>query len=261
MKPVTKIMLSCFTFASMMSMAGAQNLAIVNGKPVPLSRQHFFEQQMQQQGQVVDDNLRQKIKEEIITREMFVQEAQRQGIHQQAIYREQMELARQGILIRLLMEKVQHQAQSMTDEQLRAEYEKIIKSRASQQYRSSHILFKTEQEAQSARAQLRQNPRRFAQLAQQLSLDVGSKKQGGDLGWVDPAMFVPEFSKAMIQLQKGQISEPIKTRFGWHLIYLTDVRGQKFPPFESIKEELRQEWVQNHLSEFQKKVRASARVQ
>lgn len=242
-------------------MAWAQNLAIVNGKPVPSSRMQTFVQQFERQGQTVDETMKQQIREEIITREVFAQEAVRRGLNATDSYREQMELARQSILIRALMDQVQSEVAAMGDAQLKAEYDKLTTSGAGAEYRASHILVKTEAEAKEVAAAVNQNPQMFAALAKKKSLDPGSGAQGGDLGWADAAMFVPEFSKAMTALKKGQISAPVQTQFGWHVIQLVDTRQAAFPPFESVKEQLRQQLAQDRLAVFQRKVREAARIQ
>ena len=249
------------TLMCLAPMAWTQNLAIVNGKPVPSSRMQAFVQQFERQGQTVDEVMKQQIREEIITREVFSQEAVRRGLNATDSYRDQMELARQSILIRALMEQVQAEVAAVGDAQLKVEYDKLTTSGAGSEYRASHILVKTEAEAKDLVAEVTKNPQLFAALAKKKSLDPGSGAQGGDLGWADAAMFVPEFSKAMTALKKGQISAPVQTQFGWHVIQLVDTRQAAFPPFENVKEQLRQQLAQDRLAAFQRKVRESARIQ
>lgn len=103
--------------------------------------------------------------------------------------------------------------------------------------RARHILVGTEKEAADIRARLDQGEK-FEDLAKQYSLD-GSKEYGGDLGYFTAAEMVPEFSQAAFALQDGQVSPPVKTEFGWHLIKLEDRRQGGAQPFDQVKEPIR----------------------
>ena len=132
----------------------AQNIAIVNGKPVPKSRVDALAQQLAASGRPVTPDLEPQLKEEIIAREIFMQEAQKQGLEASPEYRAQMELARQAILIRSLFENYRKQ-NPVTDADVQAEYDKFAAANGGKEYKARHILVETEAEAQKIIADLK----------------------------------------------------------------------------------------------------------
>ncbi|MCX7694013.1 peptidylprolyl isomerase [Tepidimonas taiwanensis] len=237
----------------------AQNIAIVNGKPVPTARLKALEQQVARSGRPVDDAVRQQLREEAILREIFMQEAERRGLRASPEVKAQLELATQTVLIRELFADEQRR-HPVTDADLKAEYDRIAASMG-QEYRARHILVGSEDEAKAIIAELGKGAR-FEELAKQRSKDPGSGANGGDLDWATPDMFVPEFSEAMVKLGKGEVtSTPVKSPFGWHVIRLDDTRKAQLPPFEDVKPQLQQQLQQKRLAEFQEALRAKAKVQ
>lgn len=237
----------------------AQNLAIVNGKPVPTARLKALEQQVARSGRPVDDAVRQQLREEAILREIFMQEAERRGLRASPEVKAQLELATQTVLIRELFADEQRR-HPVTDADLKAEYDRIAASMG-QEYRARHILVGSEDEAKAIIAELGKGAR-FEELAKQRSKDPGSGANGGDLDWATPDMFVPEFSQAMVKLGKGEVTPtPVKSSFGWHVIRLDDTRKAQLPPFEDVKPQLQQQLQQKRLAEFQEALRAKAKVQ
>lgn len=127
----------------------------------------------------------------------------------------------------------------ITEAELKAAYE----ARASQygvaeQRRASHILVKAEAEAAKLAAEARKNPARFADLAKKHSQDSGSAANGGDLGYFGRGMMVPAFEEAAFRMKEGEISAPVKSEFGWHVIRLTGVRPATVRPFAEVRAEL-----------------------
>ncbi|MCX7814356.1 MAG: peptidylprolyl isomerase [Tepidimonas ignava] len=239
--------------------AHAQNLAIVNGKPVPSARLKALEQQVARSGRPVDDQVRAQLKEEAILREIFMQEAERRGLRASPEVKAQLELATQTVLIRELFADEQRR-HPVTDAELRAEYDRIAQAMG-QEYRARHILVDSEDEAKAVLAELAKGAK-FEDLARQRSKDKGSGANGGDLDWATPDVFVPEFGQAMAQLGKGQTTAaPVKTQFGWHIIRVDDVRKAQLPDFEAVKPQLQQQLQQQKLAKFQDELRAKAKVQ
>ncbi|MFN3957784.1 MAG: peptidylprolyl isomerase [Tepidimonas ignava] len=237
----------------------AQNLAIVNGKPVPSARLKALEQQVARSGRPVDDQVRAQLKEEAILREIFMQEAERRGLRASPEVKAQLELATQTVLIRELFADEQRR-HPVTDAELRAEYDRIAQAMG-QEYRARHILVDSEDEAKAVLAELAKGAK-FEDLARQRSKDKGSGANGGDLDWATPDVFVPEFGQAMAQLGKGQTTAaPVKTQFGWHIIRVDDVRKAQLPDFEAVKPQLQQQLQQQKLAKFQDELRAKAKVQ
>ncbi len=102
---------------------------------------------------------------------------------------------------------------------------------------------------------------KFEDLAKKLSKDPGSGANGGDLDWANPSNYVPEFSAAMVKLEKGQTStEAVKSQFGWHIIRVDDVRDAKLPSFDEVKPQISQQMTQQKLAKFQSDLREKASV-
>jgi len=240
--------------------AAAQNVAVVNGKPVPTSRVEALVKQIEAAGRPVDDNTRAQIKEEVVLREIFMQEAQKRNVANSPDFKSQMELARQTIMIRALF--ADYQAKNpVTDADMKAEYDKFVAANAGKEYRARHILVEKEDEAKAIIANIKKGAK-FEDVAKKESKDPGSGANGGDLDWAPAANYVPEFSEAMMKLQKGQMTDaPVKSQFGWHVIRVDDVRDAQLPSFEEVKPQLKQQMTQQKLQQFQQDLRAKAKIQ
>ncbi|MDI3380518.1 MAG: peptidylprolyl isomerase [Rhodocyclaceae bacterium] len=240
--------------------AFAQNAAIVNGKPVPKARMDMLAQQLAAAGRPVTPEMQSQLREEVIAREVFMQEAQKKGLDATDDFKAQMELARQAILIRQLFEDYR-KANPVSDADIKAAYDKLVAANSGKEYKARHILVATEDEAKKVIADLKKGAK-FEDLAKKLSKDPGSGANGGDLDWTNPAGLVPEFSQAMIKLKKGETTQvPVKSEFGWHVIRLDDVREQSFPKLEEIKPQLAQQLQQQKLQEYQQSLREKAKVE
>lgn len=239
------------------SLAFAQNVAIVNGKAVPTARVEALANQLAKSGRPVTDEVKAQIKDEVITREVFMQEAQKRGLAASQDFKEQMELARQTILIRELFADFQKKS-PVTDAELKAEYDKFTAANSGKEYSARHILVEKEEEAKDIVARLKKGEK-FEDIAKKMSKDPGSGANGGDLGWSTAANYVPEFSQAMIKLEKGKTTDtPVKSQFGWHVIRLEDTRDAKLPAFEELKPQIAQQMQQAKLAEFQNELRKKA---
>ena len=241
------------------SVAFAQNVAIVNGKAVPTARVEALANQLAKSGRPVTDEVKAQIKDEVITREIFMQEAQKRGLSASEDVKAQMELARQTILIRELFADFQKK-NPVSDAELKAEYDKFVAANSGKEYKARHILVEKEDEAKDIVARLKKGEK-FDELAKKLSKDPGSGAKGGDLDWANASSYVAEFSQAMIKLEKGQLTqEPVKSQFGWHVIQLDDTRDAKLPPFEELKPQISQQKTQEKLATFQEDLRKAAKV-
>jgi hypothetical protein len=131
-------------------------------------------------------------------------------------------------------------AASITEEQVRAEYDRIIKLGGSTEYRVRHILVQTKDQAQAALDRIRGGDA-FESVAAAVSADTGSRARGGDLGWNLPGAFVAPFAEAVKRLApRGLTSMPVQTPFGWHVVEVTDVRARAVPPYEQVKVRIRE---------------------
>jgi peptidyl-prolyl cis-trans isomerase C len=242
------------------SSAWAQNVAIVNGKPVPTSRAEALAKQVAAQGQQVTPEMQAQIKEEVINREVFMQEAQKRGIDATEDYKIQFELARQAILIRALFADYQKN-NPVTDADIKAEYDKFAATNGGKEYRASHILVEKEDDAKKLIADIKKGGK-FADIAKKNSKDPGSGANGGDLDWANAGSYVKEFSDAMTKLDKGKMTDaPVKSQFGYHIIRLDDVRQAQLPPMDQVKPQITQQLTQQKLGAFQKEMRDKAKVE
>ena len=237
----------------------AQNLAVVNGKKVPSSRVDVMVKQMVAQGQQDSPQLRAMIKEELINREILIQEADKMGLGNTPEVKNQLEIARQSIVIRSLVADFLKK-NPVKDEDIKAEYDKFKAQAGDKEYHVRHILVEKEDEAKAIIAKLKSGSK-FEDLAKQ-SKDPGSAARGGDLDWAAPASYVKPFSDAMIALQKGQITEtPVQSQFGFHVIKLEDVRAAKIPTLDEVKPQISESLQQKKLQAFQQELRKKAKVQ
>jgi peptidyl-prolyl cis-trans isomerase C len=238
----------------------AQNVAIVNGKAVPLARVEALAQQVAASGRPVDDQVRAQLKEEVILREIFMQEAMKRGIGATDDYKTQMELARQTIMIRTLFADYQKR-HPVTDADIQAEYDKFAAANGGKEYRARHILVEKEDEAKAIIKAIKGGAK-FEDIAKKSSKDPGSGANGGDLDWAAAASYVTEFSEAMVKLDKGQMTdEPVKSQFGWHIIRVDDVRQAQLPKLEDIKPQISQQMQQQKLTEYQRALREKAKIE
>src|SRR5271166_3544880 len=140
---------------------------------------------------------------------------------------------------RLLMEALLQDAgrAALSDEAEHKVYDEAIKQVANEEeVRARHILVSTEDEAKAIEAQLK-NGADFATLAKEKSKDPGAA-EGGDLGYFTKEQMVPEFAAVAFKLDKGQVSDPVKTQFGWHIIKVEDKRTRPTPTFEQVKPQI-----------------------
>jgi peptidyl-prolyl cis-trans isomerase C len=240
--------------------AFAQNIAIVNGKPVPKARVDMLSQQLAKAGRPVSPEMQGQLKDEVIAREIFMQEAQKRGLDATDDYKAQMELARQTILIRELFADYQ-KTNPVTDAEIKAEYDKFAAANGGKEFKARHILVQKEDEAKKIIADLKKGAK-FEELAKKQSKDPGSGANGGDLDWATAASYVPEFAEAMVKLKKGEMTQaPVKSQFGWHVIRVDDIREAQLPKFEEVKPQIAQQLQQQKLAQFQESLRKSAKVE
>ena len=245
------------------SNAIAQNAAIVNGKPIPKAQ---LDKLIQKSGQGDNPQVRDQAREMLITRELILQEANNRELIQKESVRDQLEQSRVGVLVAAVFEDYVEK-EGIADAELKAAYESVKAQYTGKEYHVEHILVEKESDAKAIIAQLKAGGN-FEEIAKAKSKDPGSAKNGGDLGWVSEKSLVPEFSKAMVQMKNGQISDkPVKTQFGYHILKMLDSRDTKAPSFEEMKDQLKQmiasdqNWQKAKFAEMMEKLRAKAKIQ
>lgn len=201
---------------------------------------------------------KEKLVEELIQRELLVQNALKNNLDKTPEYAEELENAKKSILTQLELKNFLNE-HPVTDAEIKAEYDKQIAAETGTEYKARHILVKTEDEAKKIIAELNKGAD-FAKLANKYSLDAKESQNGGDLGWFVASQMVKPFSDALMKLENGQYTkEPVKTQFGWHVILRENSRAQVPPPLESVKDQLKaflqRKKVQNMIEGLRKQAK------
>jgi peptidyl-prolyl cis-trans isomerase C len=235
-------------------------VATVNGVTVPESRVNLMMQRQGQRGMPDNEQTRAMVREELINREVLAQEAQRAGIGKRPEVQTQIDFSRQEILVNAYITEWARK-NSPSEADVKKEYERVKSSAGDKEYRARHILVETEEQAASLIAELKKGGN-FDDLASKNSKDTGSAQRGGDLDWAVPGTFDPNFSSAMVKLEKGKFTEqPVRTRFGYHVIRLDDVRAVEFPGLNEARQRIQQNLMQAKLQELVKSLRSKAKIQ
>ena len=238
----------------------AAAIATVNGVPVPQSRADFLMQQQLQRGGADTEQMRNMVREELVNREVLMQEAQRAGVAKQPDVQTQLDMVRQEIIVSAYLRDWARK-HPVTDAEVQREYDRAKAQHGDKEYRARHILVDSEEEAKKLIAELKKGAK-FDELASKNSKDPGSAQRGGDLDWNVPATFDKQFSDAMVKLEKGKYTEtPVRTRFGFHVIQLDDVRTAKFISLAEAKPRIQQMLGQNKIEELIKGLRAKAKIE
>lgn len=262
MQAVSKLAaaLVCGALFSASAMAQkAPAAVVVNGTAVPQTLADAFIAEQKAQGTPDGPELRTAVREELIRREILIQEAKKKGLDKKADVSAQMTLASQAVLIRSFIQDYLKSHQP-SDVQLKKEYDEIKSRLGGSEYKARHILVDNETEAKVILDKIKKGEK-FEELAKQ-SKDPGSKDNGGDLGWSAPGNYVKPFADALITLEKGKMTDaPVKSDFGWHIIQLEDTRPMSAPAFEQVKPQLQQRAQQQAVEALVKDLQAKAKIQ
>ncbi len=174
-------------------------------------------------------------------------------------FKKKLALARTKLLMEALL---QNEAKSaVTDEAMKKVYADAIKDVGNEQEVSArHILVESEDDAKAISADLKKGGD-FAAIAKEKSKDPGSKDSGGDLGFFTKDQMVPEFAEAAFKLDKGQVSDPVKSQFGWHVIRVDDKRTKEPPTFEQVKDQIENFVQRKAQADLIQKLRADAKIE
>lgn len=235
-------------------------MATVNGVAIPES---LLEQNVRAnvaQGQRDTPELRQVLKEELISREILAQEAAKLGLDKTAEAKAQLAQLRQTLLVELLLND-NLKKNPVTDVKIKAEYDRRVEAlKNEEEYKVGLIVTQTESEAKAILARLNKGEP-FDKIATEQSIDP-SKTRGGDVGWVLPAQILPAISNVLVNLKKGSIAvAPIRTQAGWNIIKLEDKRAYQPPSLNNARNDIRQALIQQQRADLVKKLRDAARVQ
>lgn len=235
-------------------------VATVNGREIPAAYGELAKQTLLSQGAPNDASLAARAREALINQELLSRAAIDKGLDRNPQLVVAMDMLRREQLAKAYLEDYV-KTHPVSEDEIKAEYDKVKASAGATEYKARHILVKTEAEARAIIAQLNKKVA-FDKLAREKSIDKGSAKNGGDLGWNVPGSFVPEFGQALAALKKGETSkEPVQSPFGWHVIRLDDVRPTQFPSLDEVKGEIQQQLQQRRVREAVAELRAKAKIE
>ena len=196
--------------------------------------------------------------------------AQDKKLGDSADLKRKLEFARKKLLMEGLLQSVGKEA--VTDQAMHQVYDEAVKQIAEEkEVHARHILFRApsgdDKAAKEAEDKVKavivrlKKGEDFAKVATEVTEDPSGKANGGDLGYFTKEQMVPEFSDAAFKLETGQISEPVKTQFGWHVIKVEDKRTKQAPKFEDVKAQIENFVVRKAQAELVTKLRADAKIE
>ncbi len=217
--------------------------ALVNGRPVSELSVKNVMTQIAGQGETPD---RKQILTELINLEVLTQAAEELGLNEKAEVAAALHLQYTQSMSNAYLSEVGQEIE-VTDDELRAEYDRQAANVKADEYNASHILLESEADANAVIKELAGGGD-FAQLAKDRSTGP-TGQNGGNLGWFQSGSMVPEFSAALATMKKNETSQkPVKTEFGWHVIKLNNTRSAATPDFESVKAGMKNAVVRNRLA-------------
>jgi peptidyl-prolyl cis-trans isomerase C len=187
------------------------------------------------------------------------QAAEQQNLANDPEVKQRLAFDRNKILMEAMLQKAGQAAQ--TDDALHKVYDVAVKQMGNEEeIHARHILVPTEDEAKQIEAALKGGAD-FAKLAKEKSKDPSGAESGGDLGWFTKDQMVPEFAEAAFKLNKGQISDPVHTQFGWHVILVEDKRIKPTPTFDQVKSQLQTYVAHRAQAELVDNLRKTAKIE
>jgi peptidyl-prolyl cis-trans isomerase C len=236
-------------------------LAMVNGVELPSIYANFVRQGRMNRGGAPETLTDEAIRDAVVVAELLSQEAVRKGLDKGPTLLAAMEFQKKELLSQATIEAFVR-SNPISEEILKAEYDKAQAKTGGTEYRASHILVESEAEAKSLISKLTTGKKaKFEDLAKKQSKDT-TASNGGDLGWMVPANLVPEFANAMTKLKNGEITRtPVKTEFGWHVIRLNETRKLDFPTFDKLKNRIASQMQQHQLRKYIQELRAGAKIE
>lgn len=237
----------------------ADAVAVVNGQYIAKSTLADLEKEIAVggQGQTFP---KEKLIEELVQRQLLIQDALQKKLDQSPEVVAQLESAKNTLLTQADLQNYL-KTNPVTDADLKAEYDSKVGGSNATEYKASHILVKDEAEAKKLIADLDKGAK-FADLANKHSLDAKESQNGGELGWFAAGQMVEPFSEAVAKLEKGKYSkEPVKTQFGYHIILREDSRAQTPPPFDAVKEQFKPQLERKKVKKMVEEMRKQAKVE
>jgi peptidyl-prolyl cis-trans isomerase C len=235
--------------------------ATVNGQAISQHTVDLIAKQGAGAGRPDTPETRKAIVDQLVLQTVVAEEAVKKGLDKTPEVSEQLNAIRQSVLANAYVQDFVKN-NPVSDEALKAEYERIKATVSGTEYKARHILVAKEAEALDVIARLKKDLGAFAKLAAEKSKDPGSAAKGGELGWFNVKGMVPEFGAAVSKMEKGKFSdEPVKSQFGYHVILLEDTRPIEPPPLEQVKPQLSQQLQQQNVKKHFEALKAAAKIE
>jgi peptidyl-prolyl cis-trans isomerase C len=240
--------------------AANKPVMVVNGHEIPQIYAELLKRDLLAQGQRDDERLQARVKDSLVVLELASRAALDKGLDKDPKLAAMLDIRRKDLLAKAYLEDYV-KAHPVTDAEITSEYDKAKASTSGNEYKVKHILVKTEADAHKILAALKKKAK-FEDLARKDSVDPGSAKNGGELGWNSPNAFVKEFADALSTMKKGETSKtPVKSQFGWHIIRVEDVRPAQIPPLEAVKDEITHQLQQARVHDALQALRKDAKIE
>jgi peptidyl-prolyl cis-trans isomerase C len=235
-------------------------IAVVNGTPISRDFYEAYAQQRQTQlGNVETPKARQTLTNELIIQELLFQEAEKQKLTEDPQLAQQLAMLEHSFLANAAIRKLLTE-QAPSKAEIQQAYKTAVATMANQEYKARHILVDSKDEAESIIQALNKGID-FANLAKEHSKD-SSGSHGGDVGWFTADIMEPSFGKAVSQLEKGKYTtQPVQTRFGWHIIMLDDAREITPPSPAGLRTKLLQKLQANIINNYLTELRENAEIE
>lgn len=196
----------------------------------------------------VQPEMRDKVLRGVMTETLLVEQAEKSNIEKTPELQAQLDELKKKLVVKAFLEK--KTADMITEADIKREYDALVASmRDQKEVHARHILVASEKEAKDVKGKLADG-KSFVEVARDYSKDPGSAKHGGDLGYFTKDKMVKEFAEAAFKMKKGEVSEPVKSPFGWHIIKVEDVRKAVAPTYNEAKEPLRARLQEKKLADY-----------
>jgi len=235
-------------------------VAVVNGKKITEADVRLAEAEIGTDlGSLPDATKRRVLVEYLIENQLFAEAAEGEKLGSTPEFDGRMQYWRRRALRDTYFDKTVKGAVSEADaKELYDQQVKLLKPE--EEVKARHILVESQDKAKEIAEKIAHGAD-FAEMAKQFSKDPGTKDEGGSLGYFSRGQMVPQFEEAAFKLETGDVSEPVQTQFGWHLIQVEDRRQRKPPEFDAIKERLMASMMHRKAQEIAAKLRGGAAIE
>jgi peptidyl-prolyl cis-trans isomerase C len=211
-------------------------VATVNGKTLTERDVALALEEINPSGKAVDPARREQVVDFLIKFKLLAGAAEEAKIGESPEFQSKLDFLRDKALMQTYLEKIGKAA--VTDEAVKKVYDETIKDlKPEEEVHARHILLEKEEDAKKAAERIA-NGEDFIAVAKEMSTELGSGAEGGDLGFVTKEQVVPEFGEAAFKLEPGKVSGPVKSKFGWHIIKVEEKRQRPIPKLEEVRDQI-----------------------